>query len=866
MPANEVDPIDRDFLIRTIIGEAANQPDLGKAAVAHVVLNRVSDGGFQGDNIQQVVTAPKQFEPWGTRAAALKAIPPTSPQYQDAASIADGVLSGIIPDPTGGATHFANVKTVAQRGDPAGRPGGWLSQMGNVTQIGDHTFGNADAGRSARPKADTMDVWGELEKNASSNVGKGFFQPSDAQGNVAPDVWGELTARAQGNAKPATATAEAPRAAAPPATSAATAVASGALGGVPVVGPAILGGAERAAAGINSLVHGTPYDQELARAQGLTNQLQQEHPIATGIGNAYGAVASTVPLMAAAPAAFGIGEGAMLARTAASALTGAGLGGADAASRSAVANRGLPSGGEVAKGAAIGGAFGAAGPIGGQLIGQGANKLYDAASNVLLSRTSGISTGARNALMAAIGQDTPDAIRAELSQLGPKAMLADTGSATQGLAQGVAVKPGGSELIKQIEARTAGAQDRIRQAVSRLGPAEDAQTVKDTIIQTRKALDSVNYPAALENAPPVDVKPIVKQIDRLLETAEGKQKTALESLRGNLVEAPAQPAVPGGPTGLLDASGSPMVSTGKPATEATYKSAAENLHNIKGEIDAVINHGAPGLGVEQGAVARQQGALKLVRGQLNEALERQIPGYAEANKASSALAKRAEAVEAGYKNTLSGSATQNGQALATPERFKAEFDTKPLGEQVAQAKGLLARINQMVGVNRNDLGAMRNALQGEEGWNTGKMATVLGDQPVNNLMGAVNRETAFGQTHNAVVGNAQSAFRTEAARALDKANPAPIDLTGVTGVGLATAAGRKAYTTVMGLLTRTDTAGVERELAKILSAQGPERDKFLAALTQAARVKAPSAAVQRGIERGGNMLIQSAQEPYRLAR
>jgi hypothetical protein len=453
-----------------------------------------------------------------------------------------------------------------------------------------------------------------------------------------------------------------------------------------------------------------------------------------------------------------------------------------------------------------------------------------------------------------------------LDQLGPKAMLADVGAATQGLAQGVAVKPGGSQLIKAIEERTAGAQERIREAVAQLGPAEDAQTVKDTIIQTRKALDAVNYPAALESAPPVDVKPIVKQIDRLLATAEGKQKTALENLRSNLVEAPGQPAVAGGPTGLLDASGAPIMSAGKPATAEAYKGAAENLHNIKGELDAVINHGAPGLGVEAGAVNRQQGALKLVRGQLNDALESQVPGYAAANKASSALAKRAEAVETGYKNTLSGSATQGGQATPTPERFKASFDAKPLGEQVAQAKGLLARINQMVGVNRNDLGAMRNALQGEEGWNTANMATVLGEAPVNRLVGAVNREGAFGQTQNAVVGNAQSAFRTEAAKALDKANPAPIDLTGVTGVGIATAAGRKAYSTVMGLLTKTDTRAVETELARILSAQGPQRDQFLNVLMQATRVKAPSAAIQRGIERGGNMLIQSGQEPYRLAR
>ncbi len=60
------DPEDRDYLIRTIAFEAGEEPDEGKAAVAHVVLNRTKSGRW-GDTIKDVVTRPWQFEPWMTR-------------------------------------------------------------------------------------------------------------------------------------------------------------------------------------------------------------------------------------------------------------------------------------------------------------------------------------------------------------------------------------------------------------------------------------------------------------------------------------------------------------------------------------------------------------------------------------------------------------------------------------------------------------------------------------------------------------------------------------------------------------------------------------------------------------------------------
>ena len=68
---------------------------------------------------------------------------------------------------------------------------------------------------------------------------------------------------------------------------------------------------------------------------------------------------------------------------------------------------------------------------------------------------------------------------------------------------------------------------------------------------------------------------------------------------------------------------------------------------MKGELDAVINHDAPGLGVPAGALSRQQASLNEMRHAINSTLELQVPGYKAANETSSVMARRAEAVQSG---------------------------------------------------------------------------------------------------------------------------------------------------------------------------------------------------------------------------
>ena len=144
----DYDSEERDYLIRTMVFEASGEPEEGKAAVAHVILNRKKLGKW-GDNIKEVVTRAWQFEPWMTRRSEMENLSKDDPRYRKAARIADNVLSGQEPDPTAGATHFLNPTIVRKlRGGSLPR---WA--RGEGQPIGRHTFYSPEAGRAVPPQA-----------------------------------------------------------------------------------------------------------------------------------------------------------------------------------------------------------------------------------------------------------------------------------------------------------------------------------------------------------------------------------------------------------------------------------------------------------------------------------------------------------------------------------------------------------------------------------------------------------------------------------------------------------------------------------------------------------------------------------------
>jgi N-acetylmuramoyl-L-alanine amidase len=106
-------------LALVIHNESLGESKRGKAAVAHVVLNRAKSK----NKICNVVHSPGQFY---TKAVYNK----SSKGWQDSKIIAKQILNNEVKDPTNGAVYFHN-HTVRPK---------WSKIKTKTTRIGNHTF------------------------------------------------------------------------------------------------------------------------------------------------------------------------------------------------------------------------------------------------------------------------------------------------------------------------------------------------------------------------------------------------------------------------------------------------------------------------------------------------------------------------------------------------------------------------------------------------------------------------------------------------------------------------------------------------------------------------------------------------------
>lgn len=174
---------DRQRMIATILGEAGNEPQLGRNAVASVIRTRAVDGGYGGDTPSAVVTAPNQFEPWNTpegraRMASAAANPAQAAAADAAIRSAYGEGGKAPEDPTEGMTHFYSPAGQAALGRSAPP---WAG--GESVTIGGHVFNSPD---DAAPGAKPVQV-------ASADPAQAFAP----QGAVSPGV-ATVTAAAGG--------------------------------------------------------------------------------------------------------------------------------------------------------------------------------------------------------------------------------------------------------------------------------------------------------------------------------------------------------------------------------------------------------------------------------------------------------------------------------------------------------------------------------------------------------------------------------------------------------------------------------------------------------------------------------------------
>ena len=124
-----------ETLAKTIYGEARGESISGKAAVANVIMNRVAQGGWWGDTVEDVCRHPSQFSCWNRddpNRSKIAAVNELDPVYVECATIAALAIEGLLVDRTKGATHYHTT----------GIKPGWSMSHTHVYETGNHIFYN----------------------------------------------------------------------------------------------------------------------------------------------------------------------------------------------------------------------------------------------------------------------------------------------------------------------------------------------------------------------------------------------------------------------------------------------------------------------------------------------------------------------------------------------------------------------------------------------------------------------------------------------------------------------------------------------------------------------------------------------------
>lgn len=122
---DDVSERDIVLLALNIYYEARGEGISGKAAVAHVTLNRLKDGRFPR-TLTEVIMQPGQFS-WTRKPPKIEDLE----ALRASVMVATKALTGVLRDRTGGALYFH----AARLGEPE-----WTRGLTRIARIGAHTF------------------------------------------------------------------------------------------------------------------------------------------------------------------------------------------------------------------------------------------------------------------------------------------------------------------------------------------------------------------------------------------------------------------------------------------------------------------------------------------------------------------------------------------------------------------------------------------------------------------------------------------------------------------------------------------------------------------------------------------------------
>ncbi|RWQ41863.1 MAG: hypothetical protein EOS21_11900 [Mesorhizobium sp.] len=505
---------------------------------------------------------------------------------------------------------------------------------------------------------------------------------------------------------------------------------TGGLQGVPIVGPYLDKASSAVAAAMAMPFSDKSFSELYDRGNRYSEDVRGDNPKTALAGNVVGSVAGTLPAVAAAPAAFGAGTAPLAVRSAVSALTGGGIGGADAAVRSG----GDPN--AVGTGTLTGLATGFVAPGLAGLLGAGYRATADFLSRRGGAAIADLTPQALTQLTKAMQADGIPAseIQQRLAQLGPHGTLADLGPNLQQQAAGLVARPGQARSIVQdtIRGRDAGANSRISGAVDdALGPAPVPSQIDSGIRANQQRL-SPAYEEAFKNARAVDTQPIANTLDSQIVNLRGEAQSQLRNVRD-----------------MLNVHGTDVLDPHPGA-----------LFQTRQAIDGMLD------GATDGNVRR---VLSATRKQVDDELARSVPGVKDVDARYAELARQRAALERGQTVLDSGRGTPRPQELADEVQAAVQPQGGSVGPSAAPLRlreGARAEIDRIVGTNANDRVALQRLIKGEGDWNAQKLATLFGRERAQRILSVLDAERVFADTSNFVTRNSATAARQESAREL----------------------------------------------------------------------------------------------------
>lgn len=473
---------------------------------------------------------------------------------------------------------------------------------------------------------------------------------------------------------------------------------TGAVGDLPIVGPALLGGTQRAAAGLASAIDGDSYEDNLRRGREVTTAAQEENPKSRFAGTVTGNVGAMAGLGATATGArlLGVTGPNLLARAGMSGLSSGLISGADTAVRGGSAE-------EVVGSGAIGGAIGGAIPI----VGAGVRRGMEAVGDTVYPFINSIRNPAQEAqrrVGMAITRDAAanpgmvmnqaDEAVAAANNI-PLANVDRGGETTRALARSVANQsPESRASIENLANDRFGAQSqRAVQFVRRLtGGNADDLAYQESIRQSARAANAPAYNAAYRA--PEAQQVFTPRIQQLMQSP---------SFRRAVDRVPAKSADRGAVSGAraipnpfqTNSRGDYVLRRGANGTQVTpslefWDHVQRNLRTFG---DKAARAGDNTTASE----------LRALREALNGELDTAVPAFQTARRGAAAFFGADDAVDAGRQFAISPKtipeATRAFQRFTAPER--RAFATGYASELIDRIKASPDRSNVINSVFRN---------------------------------------------------------------------------------------------------------------------------------------------------------------------